>query len=77
MEEKRWSLVFKPLRYLSLSELKLENLKDVISRKSGHHRKPDPTSEYQGWGDKKTSFCIILSGAVKKKRQDFLKHDFQ
>lgn len=47
MEEKRWSLVFKPLRYLFLSELKLENLKDVISRKSDHHRKPDPTSEYQ------------------------------
>lgn len=57
--------MFKPLKYLSLSDLKLENF--VIRRKSGHHRKPDPTSEYQG-GDKKTSFYIRLSRAVKKKK---------
>lgn len=46
--EGRRNLGFTPLKYLSLSDLKLENLKDVIRRKSGHHRKPDPTSEYQG-----------------------------
>lgn len=44
----KWSLVFKPLRYSSLSEFKLENLKDVICRKSSLLRKPGPTSEYQG-----------------------------
>lgn len=59
--------MFKPL---SLSDLKLENLKDVIRRKSGHHRKPDPTSEYQG-GDKKTNFYIRLSQAVKKRLRIF------
>lgn len=40
MEGKKCSVAFKP--YSSLSELKLENLKDVICRKSGHFRKPGP-----------------------------------
>ena len=43
-EGKKWSLVFKPLRYSFLSELKLENLKG----KSSLLRKPGPMSEYQG-----------------------------